>query len=234
MSRLLPTLIACLTSAVVLAGCGGEADTPAGSTEATEATESPEPSEAPESLEPEAPEFDPATATLPDSPFCDDLDVVAAESALGLGNGQLELVAERVVGKKYKNPFGDSAVSTSNTCEYSDSGRTASFAVAIGPGASAKDLQAYLKAMGDYVGAQGQSDSCEVKTEATYGDPGGVVLCTAVAYSQKGRARVEVIGLVGDSRFYCSGSLTKGSTPEQLEQPVRDLCGEVLEQRAAG
>ncbi len=138
------------------------------------------------------------------------------------------------MGKKYKNPFGDSAVATSNTCEYADSGRTASFAVAIGPGASAKDLRAYLKAMGDYVGAQGQSDSCEVKEETTYGDPGAVVLCTAVAYSQKGRARVDVISMVGDSRFYCSGSLTKGSTPEQLEQPVRDLCAGVLEQRAAG
>jgi len=234
MSRLLPTLIACLTSAVVLAGCGGEADTPTGSSEATEATESAEPSEAPESPEPEAPEFDPATATLPDSPFCDDLDTGAAESALGLGNGQLELIAERVVGKKYKNPFGDSAVSTSNTCEYSDSARTASFAVAVGPGASTKDLQAYLKAMSDNVGAEGQSHKCEVEKETTYGDPGGVVLCTQVAYSQKGRSEVHVVGLVGDSRFFCSGSLAKGSAPEQLEQPVRDLCAEVLEERAAG
>lgn len=234
MSRQLPTLIACMLSALLLAGCGGEADTATGSTEATEATESAEPSEATESPEPEAPEFDPATATLSDSPFCDDLDVAAAESALGLGNGQLELVGDRAVGKKYKNPLGDTTVSTSNACDYADSARTASFAVGVAPGASAKDLQAYLEAMGDYVGAQGQSDSCEVKKEATFGDPGAVVLCTAVAYSQKGRARVEVISLVGSSRFFCSGSLAKGSTPDQLEQPVRDLCAEVLEQRAAG
>lgn len=233
MSRPLSTFIACLLSAFIISGCGGQTDDDA--TEASEGTSTSDSSASPEPASPEAAEFDPATATLSDAPFCGEVDLTAAESALGIGGSQLELVSERVAGKKYKSPLGgESTVAKSNSCSYADSGQTAFFSVAVGPDGSAKDTQASLDAMAAYVGKDGQSDKCAVKDESAYGDPGGVLLCTGVAYSMKGRAQVSVISLVGGSSFFCSASIAKGSTPEQLEQPVRDLCAEVLKQRAAG
>lgn len=235
MSRLVSAFTACLVSAVVLSGCGAEPDDEPtqGSSEETTSSAT---SESPDSAEPEEPAFDPSAAALTEAPFCGELDPGAAESALGVDSGQLELADERVVGKKYKNPVtGESAPSTSNACIYADAGVSVYFNVAVSPVAKASDVEASLKAKTEFVGDEGQSDKCTVMEETTYGDPGGVSLCTGVNYeSTKGRSDVSILGLVGTSRFFCQAGLAKGSTPEEIEQPVRDLCLDVLQQLAAG
>lgn len=234
MSRLVSTITACLVLVAVAAGCGADPDeaTDPGSSEeaSSSSSESVEPAESTE------PAFDPATATLTDARFCDDLDVAVAESGLGMAGGELELTDERVVGKKYKSPFsGEMYPSMTNSCSFGDAAETAYVLVSVVPVATAQDVEGSLKAKADFVGKEGQSDKCSVVEETTFGDPGGVALCEGVNFdSTKGRADVSIVSLVGSSRFYCQAGLVKGSTPAKIEQPVRDLCLDVLQQLTAG
>lgn len=232
MSRMSVIVASVLISLTVLSGCGAEAD-PVPATQAS--SEEPSSESTVEPSEAAEPEFDPASAALTGDPFCGDLDVTAAEELLGLDSSQLALTSERIVGKKYKNPMGESTKATSNTCFYADAEGVAFLNVAVRPDSSATDVESLLKTSAGYVGAEGQSDKCAVEAETAYGVPGGVVLCTGVNFdSTKGRAKVEVLGLVGGSNFFCEAGLAQGSTPEQLEQPVRDFCAGVLQKLAVG
>lgn len=229
MSRLAVLFMCAVVSLTVLSGCGAAAD-PDQPTQASAegSTSTPDPSE------PAEPEFDPTTATLTGAPFCSELDVAAAEELLGLGSGQLELSSERRVGEKFASPLGGSTKSTRNACLYADSGGVAFLNVSVGPDSSAQEVADALERSAEYVGAEGQSDKCAVEKVASYGDPGGVVLCTGVSPSVKGRAQVSVQGLVGSSSYFCQAGLVKGSSPQELEQPTRDFCADVLQQLSVG
>ncbi len=234
MQRLTLTIVA-IVAALGMAGCGSETDSgdaavPPASEETSSPTEEPA---SPSATEPAA--FDPATATLTDKTFCDDIDVAAAEGLLGLGNGKLDLVTSRTVGEKYEDPLGETTKSESNSCSYADTAQTTLFAVSVTPKISGEEVQARLDIKAEYDGGPGESDKCQVENDPTFGDPGGVATCEGVNYSStKGRATVDAIGFVGGSMFYCTAGIAQGAQPKDLDKPTRDFCTEVLEELATG
>jgi hypothetical protein len=202
-------------SAAFLSGCGGDSD----SSPSTSSSASAEPS------------FDPAKATLTDSSFCDRLDATKAATALGLSGVQLKLVANRKEGDKFDTPFSDKKeTSTSNTCAYADSANTGFFNVAVDPTSSAKEVTNVIQRLEKSDGNKDSSDKCDVTRETTFGDPGSVALCEGNFDFNRGLSKVQVDGLVGTSRFFCQGGVQKGTTPQALDKPVRDLCSAVLKQ----
>ena len=163
MQRLRLTILA-IVATIGIAGCGSETDggnaaAPPASEESTSSpTEEPA---SPSATEPAA--FDPATATLTDKPFCDDIEAAAAEGFLGLGNGQLDLVTSRTVGEKYQDAVGETTKSESNSCYYADTKQTAFVAVSVTPKISGDEVQARLDIKAEYDGGPGESDKCQVE-----------------------------------------------------------------------
>ncbi len=230
----LKVIICAIVATVGIAGCGSETDSGDASAPPASEESASSPTEEAASPSPSEPaEFDPATAALTDKSFCDDIEVAAAEGFLGLGNGQLDLVTSRTVGEKFQDAVGETTKSESNSCYYADAKETAFLFVGVTPNSSVSDVQGLLDLKAEFDGGPGESDDCKVEKDPSFGDPGGVAICEGVNFdSVEGRAAVDVIGLVGGSKFYCQGGIAQGAQPQDLDGPTRDFCSKVLEELA--
>ena len=227
--RALGPVLPAMLLAAALAGCGSddeaEAEADAGSGSSVSASSGPSGSSDDEEG---ADTCDPATATLSTDGFCDELDPATLGAAVQ--STKLEKRIEYVAGRTYKDYTGKKFVAPASWCLFSDNavtdrGNTVSVQLTE---ASDADIAKALDSYRSSGKTPGYDKSCQVTEETTFGDPGGVAVCTPDKGSTASTS-VSAVGLVSGVKFSCSGSMAKAPDAAALESRVREMCSGVLE-----
>lgn len=168
-------------------------------------------------------QFDPTAATLTDQRFCDDLDAELIAGVLGMAPDELTLVEDRQIGDTFE-PVEGMGLKTAeaNICAYGS--QTRQLSVLVEPDASVKDVEKSIRDLEALKGDEA-SETCAAQDAAGLGDPAGAFVCRAP--EALGGARAAAVGMVGDSKFYCT-AMAPNET-ETLEATAVDACRSILE-----